>query len=1402
MSTMSGRTGPRRVGLPRPKSTSNMVDSGFSREAFRDLARDAVVERDNLRALTDFFRTTMPPSETRNSLSADEECTVFCGADGRKLLWSGQSLRGRSKRSRSQQFQPASTHLPSGVTLETTADGNPYALISLPISIEGSGPWFQAPETIFRAPTQIITRNSTPPAAGLDGNGGWPERTSSRGTLSPTTPLPAIPSRRSSVGVAAGRKTPRNGLKPERSLQQHQRIHEACALESITSVIKRYGSEPASLRSTPALEPSEQTTRAAKVLESSAAAQAGQALSPGSELSGAEPTSPSSGRPTTPHSNGTKECDSTDGGGSCCPTRQWPMPSPTSPLPPTPSLHHRRQMSKGFSLGGAGSPTSTTNSPCKSPRALASLAVQSGLQVPQTKTLPDSPGFAKMLALTTFPSPPCSSRPSTARSNSTGTITSSPSPPGSPPTIRPRTSSKSSAASTNGRHVTSNKQVASSSAPSSAVLLPTASLNEIVMRPDCHDGLQHAPASDYSTRPDQHNAVIAEQGQPQMPPTTNQTSSLLSSAAAQLARRESMDSTSVLVDAFGRPESAASFATARERPDSVYSVYDVAAATAGDSQRVSKASDLTITTDSYQQSLATSRASQQSARSDTTTTTIDSTNANDDCGRHIASSRTSLDIDDLSDETRLSPSKVFPQIQQVNSAQGAAAPEGSAPVRQTAADVPRPDSRNAVEESNVQQSLLERRMARRTARKVWALDTNHGEDKGRLAQAPSGEQAFRRRISQSVDSPVLGWFPGGNGSGGGGALRSHLRSSVSGPSPLANETLTSLPSPPTESDEKRCSTYSTSSAPFMQGGSSPAFPAPANPSRPLRHQLSISYTMVMETIPDEIPESPASTVLSEHLTISPIFIVANLEPGIGATTPSRPRPLSHMFLGQANFDMNHRSPLAKVKAKPRQRPLSVRIARNSLTGLLERTESPAVPVDHTMSRMTTPPETPEPFLNRRLSAMRPLPVRLPTPEPTPLSKHSDVDDMSSSSEEEEERPNPTQRLANIKERLRKEKQQKEEEITSMIARTVITAPRTQEDHGTSYDDEPSHNASYEDEATISPGQEDPTSASREDETVGESRDIVTPTTPELEQRIETLSRKGDAWTGVMGPLMKNMSRMLLEMQGDGMCIGLSMREFSVDKEAEAKRISIYGQAAPSTRVGATPDAHTKIENTSSINIDSTFDGFDGIQPAAEKMVSTPATNDKQPRKGRSASNLARLRLDLDGSVKTPLESQVTEDAEKDAKSEMDKPSGSDVSVPSTPRSPTTNLGEDALMSISRRMQAQEALMDKLMNRWGTPNSRYKSRNESSLSDYDSSRPSMTSGRKSSGDSSESGLGESLERAFPRASTTDLTTAKTTTTTQDESSGPRAKHHMRNNQSGMDLVDSLMGELRSPEGPPL
>ncbi|KAK8047261.1 hypothetical protein PG996_015325 [Apiospora saccharicola] len=796
-----------------------MVDSGFSREALRDMARDAVVERDNLRALTEFFRTTMPPSETRNSLSADEECTVFCGADGRKLLWSGQSLRGRAKRTKSQQFQPASTHLPSGVTLETTADGNPYALISLPITIEGSGPWFQAPETIFRAPTQIITRNSTLPAAGPDGNGGWPDRTSSRGTMSPTTPLPAIPSRRSSVGVAAGRKTPRNALKPERGLQQHQRIHEACGLESITSVIQRYGSEHASLRSTPASEPSEQTTRAAKVLETSAAAQAGgQALWRGSEVSGAEPTSPSFGTPPTPHSNanGTKECDSTEGG-SCGPARQWPMPSPTSPLPPTPSLHHRRQMSKGFGLSGAGSPTSTTNSPCKSPRTLASLAVQSGLQVPQTKILPDSPGFAKMLASTTFPSPPSSSRPSTARSNSTGTITSSPSPPGSPPTIRPRTSSKSSAASTNGRHATGNKQVASSSARSSAVLLPTASLNEIVMRPDSHDGLQHAPASNSSSSapPDQHNVVIADQGQPQIPPTTNQTNSLLSSAAAQLARRESMGSTSILVDAFGRPESAASFATARERPDSVYSVYDVAAA--GDSQRVSKASDLTITTDSYQQSLATSRASQQSARSDTTTTTIDSANANDECGRHIASSRTSLDIDDLSDETRLSPSKVFPQIQQVNSAQGAAAPEGSAPVRQPAADVPRPDSRNAVEESNAQQSLLERRMARRTARKVWALDTNHGEDKGGLAQAPSGEQAFRRRISQSVDSPVLGWFPGGNGSGGGGALRSHLRSSVSGPSPLANETQTSLPNPPTESDEKRCSTYSTSSAPSTQG---------------------------------------------------------------------------------------------------------------------------------------------------------------------------------------------------------------------------------------------------------------------------------------------------------------------------------------------------------------------------------------------------------------------------------------------------------------------------------------------------------------------------------------------------------------------------------------------------------
>ncbi|KAK7967758.1 uncharacterized protein PG986_002035 [Apiospora aurea] len=806
---MTGRAGPRRVGLPRAKSTSNIINSTFSRETLRDMARDAVVERDNLRALAEFFRTTIPPSETRNSLSADEECTVFCGADGRKLLWSGQSLRGRAKRSRSQHFQSASAHLPDGVTLQTTADGNPYALISLPISIEGSGPWFQAPETIFGAPTQITTQNTTPPAGGPDGNGGWwwPERTSSRGTMSSTTPLPAIPSRRSSIGVAAGRKLPRSTSKPERAQQQHLPIHGARLPESITIVSKHDGPEPLGSGSASASEPSEQIVRAVKVLLPPAAVQTAQALLPGSEVSDAHTTSAS------PPVNGTEECGNA-GGSSSSPTRQWPMPSPASPLPPTPttSLQHRRQMSKAFSLGGAGSPTAST-SPCKSPRALANIAVQSGLQVPQANVLPDSPGFAKMLASTTFPSPPSSSRPSTARSNSTGTITSSPSPPGSPPTIRPRTSSKTSAASTNGRHATSDKQLSSSSAVSTAVLLPTASLNEIVMRPDCHDGLQHAPASNSTARPDQHHVVMTDQGQPQMPPTTNQTNSLLSSAAAQLARRESMGSTSILVDAFGRPESAASFATARERPDSVYSMYDGAAA--ADLQRVSQASDLTITTDSYQQSLATSRASQQSARSDTTSTTIDSTNANDDYGRHIASSRTSLDFDDLSEEARLSPAKVPPQIQRVNSTQGAAAPEGSAPVRQAATDVPRPNSRNAVEKSNVQQSLIERRMARRTARKVWALDTNHSEDKGGLAPAPAGEQAFRRRISQSVDSPVLGWFPGGSG---GGALRSHMRSSVSGPSPLANETLTSLPSPPIESDERRCSTYSASSAPSTQGG--------------------------------------------------------------------------------------------------------------------------------------------------------------------------------------------------------------------------------------------------------------------------------------------------------------------------------------------------------------------------------------------------------------------------------------------------------------------------------------------------------------------------------------------------------------------------------------------------------
>ncbi|KAK8100294.1 hypothetical protein PG999_010668 [Apiospora kogelbergensis] len=1365
-----------------------MAESGFSREALRDMARDAVVERDNLRALAEFFRTTIPPSETRNSLSADE-CTAFCGADGRKLLWPGQSLRGRAKRSRSQQFQPASSHLPIGVTLETTTDGNPYALISLPISIEGSGPWFQAPETIFRAPTQITTA-ATSPAGAHNGNGWWPERISSRGTLSgPTTPLPAIPAQRSSVEATAARKVPNNTSKSERD--QRPTIDEACAPENITFVSRLDGPEPASWGS---------SAFVSEASEHSAAAQTAQALVLGSEVSGVDSSPACPGWPPTPQFNGMKESGDSDGSSSSRrPTRQWPMPSPTSPLPPTPSLQHRRQMSKAhtYSPSGAGSPA--LGSPCKSPRTLANIAVQSGLQVPATNILPDSPGFAKMLASTTFPSPPSSSRPSTARSNSTGTITRTPSPPGSPPTIRPRTSSKSFAASTNGRHATSNKQLSSSSSSSavSAVLLPTASLNEIVMRPDCHDG-QNAPAPNPTAQPEQRHV---DQGPPQMPPTTNQTNSLISSAAALLARRESMDSTSILVDAVGRPESAASFATARERPDSVYSIYDVAAA--GDAQRISKASDLTITTDSYQQSLATSRASQQSARSDTTTTTIDSVNAYDDDSRHITSSRTSLDIDDLSDEARLSPAKVPLSIQQVNFVQGATAPEGSSPVRHAAEEVPRPESRNAVEELNVQQSLLERRMARRTARKVWALETLHAGDHGGLAQAPAGEQTFRRRISQSVDSPILGWFPGGNGSGGGGALRSHLRSSVSGPSPLANETLTSLPGSPVESAEKRCSIYVSPPAPSTQQEAVPAFSAHAKPSRPLRHQLSISSTMVMETTPDDIPESPTSIdpVSPIHLTISPIFIVANLEPGTGAVTPSpsRLRPLSLMFMDKANFDLNHRSPLSKVKAKPRQRPLSVRIARNSITGLLERTESPAVPADQTTLRMPTPPETPEPFLNRRLSAMRPLPVRLPTPEPTQVSKHSDIDD-SSSSEEEDERPDPTQRLANIKERLRKEKLQKEEEIASMIARTVVTVPRTQEEHDTSCEDEPSPDNSYEDE---------PSNASCEDEDVGMSRDVTTPTsmpmpsTPELEERIEKLSQSGDRWTGVMGPLMKNMSRMLLEMQGDGMCVGLTMREFSVDLEAEAKRISTYGQA-PSMHAEATSNADANMNiNTNAntgldINVDRTFDGFDGVQPAAAAIPEVPVANDKKPRKGRSATNLARLRLDLDGSVMKPQEAQEAENTEAGAASGVQKSTASEVTVPSTPRSPAEKLEMDALMSITRRMQAQEALMDTLMNRWGTPTSSYKSRNESSLSDYDSNRPSMASDRQSNDDSSASGMGAALEdlkqRAYPQASKEDVNAGLATT--QHRGAGlSTGKHHTRNKQSGMDVVDSLMGELR-------
>ncbi|KAI3318234.1 hypothetical protein HD806DRAFT_540516 [Xylariaceae sp. AK1471] len=715
-------------------------------------------------------------------------------------------------------------------------------------------------------------------------------------------------------------------------------------------------------------------------------------------------------------------------------------------------------------------------SPGRYSRRPANILVQKTLGVPKKNLLPESPGFPNMLATITFPSPPKGSQPSSPASN-TPSIVDSPR-----PMVQPRTSSRRACTSTS---------------------VSAASLDEIVMqkRPNSRYAKSERPAQ-VGTMPNSCTTVEAPSAshsptKPTMRPPAEHLSS---------------------------PEDVVNSGTDQGLIDlsaSTGPAYDgsvIPSCGGGEEcQRESQASQLTATTDSYRQSFTcgssrSSSVSDASTRSRSTVTPQKTYSEETEGSRHVnlATSERYTTTEDLKSRPNSASKESVSLIETQN-------PEL---VRDHGASK-RPSlwlSTTNIEANPQPRSIIERRLARKAKVREYKM---RDLDASRV---------------EAVDSPILGYFAPN--------LPQVPKPLVKGSSPLVyssrrSSTLSTTTTASEASNELHRNSDANVPANLHHGlllnlDKSQMEEATKVVLPPLSGPLKMSPVIVTDIEPIYPPTPHWHT---SGITMSPIMVVADVE--------SRPGSPTLRFSALARPESS--SPRSMVRPKPlkiasqsRQKSHLVTMSRNPSTGAIERTA--LGPMDSKFNRrsliaMPTPPMSPEAIqLSRRLS-LPPAQLNIPiTPRDGILASRRQ--DWHSSHATERELENKL-RSVTLKERVLREKLQKEKEITDIVAKTVGPPQRE------AVYDEPSplslkhHNAEH------------------------------------LEKRLRRLERNNDAWLCAMKPLLEAMAKTLDDMRQDERCSSLRMSDFIIDIDAEGGQLS-YNQK---TRYGEKKSVPTLLHNS-------------------------------------------------------------------------------------------------------------------------------------------------------------------------------------------------------------------------------
>ncbi|KAI0598107.1 hypothetical protein F4775DRAFT_556528 [Biscogniauxia sp. FL1348] len=1079
----------------------------------------------------------------------------------------------RSRRSKSR-TQSTQLKLSDGAVPETTVDGHNHIALYTPVTYKQHDPWLRSQHPIpIPIPGSCPVRDCLPQK--------WPERTTSRG------PVSSIPNDEILVASQTDLKQPANASSSKSLGNSQLEPGDPVRCSGATSTTD---SQVRLLRSSTGLETlNEHHPRENRnIIETpSIISNPKDICGRNSQLSHHLPGSQlrehgelrgarlGAGPQITANAEGVE--DLTD-----------KPPLSELKIGPLPKLA-KEDLSSSIPTGA--SEPMPPNSPTRTCKKPTEITVRSTLAVPnKDPLLPESPGFPNMLAALTFPSPPRSSR---SPSPTDSIIFPVPNQPAMVPCslVRPRISSRRACTS---------------------LSVPTVSLDEIIMEPK-RPALRHVKSEYPALIPNMLKRCAG------IVPIT-EFAVLPDSEEAPSTRPRPKD-TDVGVGRQAVSPVSVTFSTTNTRhEDSALSNYDDDV----NSCRQSLASNSTVCTSLCWQSATTNDSHCQSTRCDVTELSAPAVSVVGSYKGETTNScisRPSAHVSSIVDkqlDRSLGHSGPIEDVAWKGKAEMPIqhpignASEQDGPI---ISDTPFATSSSPTQ-SRMQplpRSVGEHQIGLKDNVRAYTI---RDVDPARLGETAS---CFEARALESMDSPVLGRFPEN-------VLRPS-RSSLQGRSPLAQDSHRFLNRSVTMEADEMTEIYPShpGDQPYQECSTHPWVPS---------SDWAVSPLMVVDIAPNYMASLP-----HEQFSISPIMIVANLESRPGPSTFRLPQLL------KSDLPVPHLPPRSSLRPKalklvpqPRQKLYPITIARNPSTGAIERTTSAHYRLNrHSLSNMPTPPLSPEPA---RSSWRQSLP-----PKPQAIEKSNTTEEWTSKLQEKQWLPSQSKeqeqdsrwRKAALKERVLREKQEKEKEISDIVARTVGSSSKEK----------------YEDQIL--------------DQHQGNHA------TQNIERRLLRLERNGDAWLRALKPFLENIARTLENMRQDGVSGSLTMNEFNIDMEAEARRVSCYNQPQPGESVG-------KPGNMGHIDDRSVPKGSE-LSQGKETQTSSVCIQQK-PYVEADTADTGKMKNE--GEEKEPLTPRPLVEA-----------------IPRTLQEHEL----EAQAAIKRRLLQQEAMMSNLLSRWGLPSPR-------------------------------------------------------------------------------------------------